>query len=182
MTDQELVQACLNGEMSAFGEIIHRYQRKIMAFTVNTLGNFEDAEDVCQEAFLKAFHNLGKYDPSRDFKNWFYTLTHRLCIDRIRKKKRLHRFVNRIKTEPECPKSVLPEDSKFSRLAKQNYLRKLTTKEKTAVMLWANESYSAEEIGSVLRCSASTARVYLYRARKKIKQEISHVHKKMQSV
>lgn len=176
MTDQELVKKTLDGDMNAFSEIVGRYQRKILAFAINTLGNKQDAEDVCQDAFVKVYHNLGKYDPRFAFKTWFYTLTNNLCIDRLRRKKTQFNFINKMKIEPEIRKKKAADNPGPSQLSKQKYLQKLTPREKTSVILWANEGCTAEEIAGILKCSASTARVYLFRARKKIKMELNHEH------
>lgn len=169
MSDQELVQACLSGDEDAYQEIMRRYSGKALALALNMLRHREDAEDVCQEAFVKAFVNLERYDPRQDFKNWFYTVLYRRCLDHMRKRKRLYGFMGKLKHEflaGEAGGGLNPD-----RRAGLNprLLQGLSPKQRIALVLWANEGYSGEEIAAVLRCSPSTARVNLYKARRKIK-------------
>ncbi len=180
MSDRELVRACLSGNEEAYRIIMERYSGKAMALALNMLRHRQDAEDVCQEVFVKAYHSLSKYDPKLDFKNWFYTVLYRRCLDQLRKRKRHTNFMVKLKNEP------LPElgrgDPRAARPVQlhPSVLQDLSPKERMALILWANESYSGEEIASVLKCSPSTARVYLYKARKKLKAMLEKENVAMQ--
>ena len=169
MSDNEIIQRCLNGEVEEFKKIVEKYSGKAMALALNVLRNREDAEDVCQEAFIKALQNLDRLDLSKDFKNWFYTLLFNRCLDFLRKKKRFYTFFNKWKLESVTVSNVgISNPFSFDHLDER--LKKLLTlKERASLFLWAQEGYSSEETAAVLRCSPSTARVHLYNARKKIK-------------
>jgi RNA polymerase sigma-70 factor (ECF subfamily) len=173
MSDSELVKNCLQGDMEAYRQIMDKYTGKAMALAINILRNREDAEDVCQEAFISAYHNLDKFDLQGSFKNWFYTMIYNRCIDKIRKNKRFFQFFARVKSsqpliqvnpEPTNPTSVCSLDKR--------YLQTLSPKERLALFLWAQDSFAGEEIAAILKCSPATARVHLYKARKKIKAVI----------
>lgn len=170
MSDSELVKNCLQGDMEAYRQIMDKYTGKAMALAINILRNREDAEDVCQEAFISAYHNLDKFDLQGSFRNWFYTMLYNSCIDKIRKKKRFFQFFARVKSsqgliqanpEPTNPYSGWSLDKR--------YLQTLSPKERLALFLWAQDSFAGEEIAAILKCSPATARVHLYKARKKIK-------------
>ena len=169
MSDRELVQACLSGSSDAYQQIMERYSGKAMAMALNMLRHREDAEDVCQEAFVKVFHNLEKYDPRQDFKNWFYTVLYRRCLDQIRKRKRFYGFMAKFRNEPDLEAALKAPDPARNVRLDPRLLEGLSPKERMTLILWANEGYTGEEIASVLRCSPSTARVNLYKARKKLK-------------
>ena len=169
MSDQELIKACLKGDKDAYREIMRRYSSKALALALNMLRQREDAEDACQEAFMKAFRNLERYDPSRDFQNWFYTLLYRRCLDHMRKRKRYVNFMGRFRYEPGAGVSPSPKNPLRGSGLPSRYLDHLSPKQRMALILWADEGCSGEEIASVLGCSPSTARVNLYKARKKIK-------------
>jgi RNA polymerase sigma-70 factor (ECF subfamily) len=181
MSDRELVEACLSGNEEAYRIIMQRYSGKAMALALNMLRHRQDAEDVCQEVFVKAYHSLDKYDPRLDFKNWFYTVLYRRCLDQMRKRKRYTNFMVKFKNEP------LPElEQGIPRPARSvqfnsNVLQDLSPKERMTLILWANEGYSGEEIASVLKCSPSTARVYLFKARKKLKAMLEKENVAMQN-
>lgn len=169
MSDNELIRNCLQGELEAYREIMDRYSHKAYALAVNVLRSREDAEDVCQDSFLKAFNNLDKFDLQGSFKNWFYTLLYRSCIDHIRKKRRFFDFLQRFKVESlPRPYQRVSNPESDGRMDVR-LLQKLSPKERLSIYLWANEGYTSKEIASVLKCSPSTARVHLFRARKRVK-------------
>jgi len=169
MNEKEVILECKQGDFEIFHKIVDMYSGKVLAVALNILKNKQEAEDACQEAFLKAFLHIDKFDIQKDFKAWIYSIVCHQCLDQIRKKKRFYNFFNKMKKETSeisNPKSVKPKqrDSLPSRL-----LDVLNPREKVALCLWANEGYTGEEIAQSMRCSASTARVHLFKARKKIK-------------
>jgi len=153
--------------MEDFRMIVEGFSAPALALAMNMLGNRDDAEDACQELFIQVYRNLGSYDPNRSFSNWIYTILYRRCLDHLRKRRRAAEMVKKISRE-----TVLstPANPGPSRSLPSVLLEQLKAKERTAIVLWANEGYTAREISEVLRCSASTARVYLFQARKKIKK------------
>ncbi len=167
MTDSELVRECLAGRQESFRALMDRYRSDAMAVAVNILANREDAEDACQEAFLKAYRGLGRFDADRSYKAWFIAVVSHHCLDLVRKRTRFRGFLGRFKHEnPAAGPPTAPGPSgglDFS------FLRPLTPKERTALYLWAQEDYSAAEIAAVLECSPATASVHLHRARTKIR-------------
>lgn len=169
MTDSELVRGCLEGDRESYRMIMERYRQSAMGVAVNILANYQDAEDTCQEAFLRAYQNLGRYDPERSFKNWFYTLLSNLCLDQIRKKKSFKSFLGRFRKEDEAAAVVLPHNPAPRECLESRFLRRLTPRERTSLYLWAQEGYSGAEIASVLGCSEKTVNVYMFRARTKIR-------------
>lgn len=170
MSDTELVKNCLQGDMEAYAQIMDRYKGKAMALAINILRNREDAEDVCQEAFISAFHNLDRFDLQGSFKNWFYTMIYHRCLDKIRKKKRFFQFFARIKSnQPLVAANPHPTNPASGHSLDKKYLQTLSPKERLALFLWAQDSFAGEEIAAILKCSPATARVHLYKARKKIK-------------
>jgi RNA polymerase sigma-70 factor (ECF subfamily) len=170
MDEQELIAGCLRGRMEDFRMIVERYTAPAMALAMNILGNRADAEDACQELFIQVYRHLKSYDKERSFKNWIYTILYRRCLDQLKKRRRSAKLVRKMGREtalmtPANPGYDHPTGSLPSALLDQ-----LKAKERTALCLWANEGHTAREIGEVLRCSAGTARVYLFQARKKIKK------------
>src|SRR3990170_7548873 len=170
MDEQELIAGCLRGNMEDFRMIVEQYTAPAMALAMNVLGNRDDAEDACQELFIQVYRNRGSYDPTRSFKNWVYTILYRPCLDHLRRRRRSAELVKKMGRETVLATPANPGHSHLHRNLPSDLLERLKAKERTALCLWANEGYSAQEISEVLRCSASTARVYLFQARKKIKK------------
>jgi len=177
MNDSQLLRECLRGETDKFKVIVEKYRGKAMALALNILGNRQDAEDACQEAFLQAFSHLNKFDFKRSFSNWLFSILYKRCLDQLRKRRRFFIFFKKAKGEEAGELS----GSQALSFSKQNplphrLLEKLSPKERSSLYLWAVEGYTGKEIAEVLRCSPSTARVHLYKARKKIKSLLEKEH------
>ena len=169
MNDSELVRICLQGEVDEFKKIVSRYRGKVMALALNILGNYEDAEDACQDSFIQAYRNLDRFDTRKSFSNWLFSILYNRCLDQLRKRSRFYNFFKRAKNDPSLHSVNQESYQSSAQPLPQSILRELSPKERTVLFLWAEEDYTSEEIASVLRCSSSTARVHLFKARKKIK-------------
>jgi RNA polymerase sigma-70 factor (ECF subfamily) len=169
MEDQVIITACLRGNGEDFKKIVDKYQGPVMAVAVNILGNREDAEDACQETFIQVFRNLEHFDARRSFRNWLYTILYHRCLDQLKKKRRFRNLAGKIKVQPSGRFAAQAYDPEEKKQLSQEILKHLSPKERTVLCLWANEGFTAVEISDVLHCTASTARVYLFNARKKVK-------------
>ena len=81
------IKQVLKGDQNAYADIVNLYQHKLYQICYRMLGNKQEAEDIAQEAFVRAYINLHSYDQKRKFSTWLYRIATNLCIDRIRKKK-----------------------------------------------------------------------------------------------
>lgn len=169
MNDKQLVHTCLQGEVDEFQKIVAKYRGKVMALAMNVLGNRQDAEDACQETFIHVYRHLDKFDMEKRFRSWLYAILFNQCRDQLRKRKRYFEFFKKAKTESlSSPRGQALDYPSHQNLPK-GALRDLTPSERATLFLWAMDGYTSEEIGSILKCSASTARVHLFKARKKVK-------------
>ena len=87
-TDEELVARSVAGDHDSFNQLIRRWERPIYALAFRVLGREDDARDVCQEAFLRAFRALPGFKGDAKFSSWLYRITLNLCRDWLRRKKR----------------------------------------------------------------------------------------------
>lgn len=83
------IKQVLKGDKDAFAEIVDLYQHRLFQVCFRMLGNRHEAEDIAQEAFVRAFINIHTFDQKRKFSTWLYRIATNLCIDRIRKKSRI---------------------------------------------------------------------------------------------
>src|ERR1700750_624873 len=97
-TDEELVARSIGGDLDSFNQLIVRWERPIYALAYRVIGREEDARDVCQEAFLRAYRGLNGFKGEAKFSSWLYRITLNLCRDWIRKQRR-------------APVSQMPEDA-----------------------------------------------------------------------
>jgi RNA polymerase sigma-70 factor (ECF subfamily) len=169
-------------DLERFELMMNEYRPPAMALALNVLGNREDAEDACQEAFVSAYHSLESHPLPSNLKGWILTILYRRCLDILRRKQRSIRLVRRVQTEiprwvPNPGSSLDNPPYPTGKLAlSESVLQALTEKERLALSLWANEDYSFQEIAGILGCSPSTARVHLFRARRKIKAFLEKGH------
>jgi len=180
MNDLEMTASARENGADGFKLLVDRYAAPAMALAMNVLGNREDAEDACQEAFIQVFRNLDHYDGRAGFQTWLFTILYRRCLDVVRKRKRASRLYDKARTEQARAAEGSPRASDPGRPLAENMLQALNPKERTALSLWANEGFTAEEIARVIHVSASTARVYLFNARKKLKAILEKDHAALQ--
>src|SRR6266498_2502300 len=103
-SDEELVTRSRGGDVDSFNQLILRWERPIYALAYRVIGREEDARDVCQEAFLRAFRALPGFKGQAKFSSWLYRITLNLCRDCIRRERR-------------TPVSQLPEDVDLAEIA-----------------------------------------------------------------
>src|SRR4029434_2281475 len=87
-TDEELVARSQGGDMDSFNQLVMRWERPIYALAYRTIGREEDARDVCQETFLRAFRALKGFKGQAKFSSWLYRIALNLCRDWIRRERR----------------------------------------------------------------------------------------------
>ena len=176
MDDNDIIAACLRGEREGFRDIVDRHQGPALAMALNILRNRQDAEDICQEAFVQAYRNLAQFDPRRGFRTWLFTILYRKCLDLLKRKRRFQGAFARVRHETPLQTPGEAARPARDRGLPEEMLGRLSPKERTALCLWANEGFTAAEIAEVLGFSASTSRVTLFNARKKIKTSLEKSH------
>ena len=169
--DEDLVRRCLNGEQAAFGFLVDKYKGAVHALARKKLRNHHDAEDVAQEAFLKAYQNLPSLkEPSR-FAGWLYVITTHECTRRIKKKTSAEKshsaLVDRSRLNSEADRGT-------NRLKRQvrDAIGALPESNQTIIHLYYFAGLSCEEIGRFIGSSANAVKMRLSRTRKQLKKEM----------
>jgi RNA polymerase sigma-70 factor, ECF subfamily len=179
MDDNELVAACLRGDKEAFRRIMDTHSGPALALAINVLGNRQDAEDACQEAFVQAYRHLAGFDGRAHFRTWLLTIVYRRCLDTLKRKRRFRVAVEKAghDASPGRGGEAASANADIARhRLPERWLKGLTSRERTALCLWADEGLTAAEIAGVLGCAASTSRVTLFNARRKIKALMENAH------
>jgi RNA polymerase sigma-70 factor (ECF subfamily) len=175
--EQKLIARAKRGNAQAFRELVEAYQERLFAFVWRMLRNHHEAEDVCQTAFVKAYESLASYSKEYAFSTWLFTIAYRLGLNTIRKKKAVSgnmdlSFVGSDETSGEESLANSEEARRLRRLI-WSAVDKLTSAQKSAVLLFYRESKSCEEIGQVLDMPAVTVKSHLHRARAKLREQLA---------
>ncbi|MCX6721255.1 MAG: RNA polymerase sigma factor [Candidatus Staskawiczbacteria bacterium] len=104
-TDQQLVAEYLRGDEKSLEVLIKKYLGQIYSFTYKRIGNTQEAEDITQETFMKAWRSLKKFDNRKEFRNWIFSIARNTCIDSLRRKKTLL-YLETIKERGENDKNL----------------------------------------------------------------------------
>ncbi len=170
-TTLEWVNAALEGDQDAFAEIVYAYQDAVYNLCYRMLGERTEAEDSAQEAFLRAYLNLNRYDPARSFKTWLLSIASNYCIDRLRRRRLQWLSLDDEPTsdhlalssdEPEPESATL--DKEHSQ-AIQALLSELSPDYRAAVVLRYWYDYSYAEIADIMDSTESAVKSRLFRAR-----------------
>jgi len=175
--EQELVARFMTGDQDAFAELVDAYQRSVYNLTYRMLGEAGEAEDAAQEAFLRAYQHIDRYDSSRPFKTWLLSIASNYCIDRLRKRRLTWLSID----EPLPPHPALsssedePEDAAMideRQVAVQAMLAELAPEYRAAVILryWYDMSY--QEIAELLDTTESAIKSRLFRARQALSDQL----------
>ncbi|MFH1884877.1 MAG: sigma-70 family RNA polymerase sigma factor [Planctomycetota bacterium] len=173
------MRRCRRGSSGAFEVFVNRYMKDAYFIALGLVGNREDAMDLSQEAFIRAYRNIKHLKPDRRFFPWFYQILKNLCISHLRKRR--YRQTSSLDGE-NCPEVAAITDY-FSPevVAGRNELKdkvwktigKLDDKHREVIILRHFQDMSYEQIAEALYCNKGTVTSRLYYARKKLEELLS---------
>jgi len=173
-SDAELVKDALQGRQSAFGELVKRYQAMAYGCAYALLGNFDDAEELCQEAFIQAYTSLGNLKEAKKFPSWLRSITRNVCISFIRQKRKLRSFEEAVrKRESPTPAEQCQRRELSSQLMEA--VNTLSERNRLLVTLFYLDGLSYKEIGDFLEVPPNTVKVTLRRARQQLKERLLQI-------
>jgi len=168
--EEKWVKEAIKGSDRAFAKLVKTYTGMIFKLTYDLTGNFEDAKDLTQETFTRAFININGFSGNSKFSTWLYKIAYNRSIDFLRKRSKIKTGLNESKFHAQEDKNKVLYTDKQEAI--ESALTNLTQNQKTAVVLYFYHGFSLKEIGEVLGCAHSTARVHLFRGLKKLKKEL----------
>jgi RNA polymerase sigma-70 factor (ECF subfamily) len=170
-TDEELVALATAGDMDSFNQLVTRWERPIYALAFRTLRREEDARDVVQEAFMRAYRGLPGFKGQAKFSSWLYRIALNLCRDWIRKERRtplvaLPEGVDPVDLADAQP---TPSESVEDLVARREMsaavslaMAELPEDQRTAILLKEYQGLTFQEIAEMLDCPLSTVKTRLY--------------------
>jgi RNA polymerase sigma-70 factor (ECF subfamily) len=179
-TDEELVARSQGGDLESFNQLIVRWERPIYALAYRVIGREEDARDVCQDTFLRAYRALPGFKGQAKFSSWLYRIALNLCRDWIRRQRR-------------APVSQMPEDVDPSELAAESEpaesiedlvarrelssiveqaMSELSEEQRTAIILKEYHGMTFQEIADLQGCPLSTVKTRLYQGLSQLRRQL----------
>jgi RNA polymerase sigma-70 factor, ECF subfamily len=175
----------LKGDQDAYGEIVELYKDKVYQISYRMLGNRHEAEDIAQEAFIRAFINIHSFNIDLKFSTWLFRIATNLCIDRIRKKKPDYYLdaevagTDGLNMYSQIPsKTNMPEKEVESLELEETIQReilKLPEKYRTVIVLKYIEELSLIEISKILNLPIGTVKTRIHRGREALRKQLRHV-------
>ena len=189
LEDRELATLAARGREPAFRELLTRYERPVFSLIYRMVRDRTLAEDLAQEAFIRAFNAIGSYKTSYKFSNWIFKIANNHTIDHLRRKKldtvsidgsphastseeaQQSRIV--IEASGETPAEYVEHRELGSQI--EVAIGELREEYRTVIMLRHIEGYAYDEIAEIMELPLGTVKTYLHRARGELKKRLSHL-------
>jgi RNA polymerase sigma-70 factor (ECF subfamily) len=187
--EMELIREAQSGSRAAFDTLVRQYEQQVLRLALHLTGSEHDAEDIYQEAFLKAYRYLGNFRFECSFYTWIYRIVTNLCLDQMRRRKTRREangvLIDHSGEEIDLLASV-SDDRSFSNPAKelerkllgeriQEALTKLTPRERMVFELKHYQGLRLRVIGEMLNTTEETAKNTLFRATKKLRIQLAEL-------
>jgi RNA polymerase sigma-70 factor (ECF subfamily) len=183
--DRILVERVQNGDVTAFDTLVRKYRERLYGIVYNLTSNREDAADLTQEAFIKAFSSINRFKGNSAFFTWLYRIGVNTALSHL-KRNRLRRFFsleqiqeegsNALVLETLAAKHKSDKGALLSELQEKlnEAMQKLSPKHRTVVVLFEIEGLSHQEIADILGCSVGTVRSRLHYAKQQLQADLKH--------
>ncbi len=171
-TDQYFIDQTLQGDTNAFGTLVERYKDMVYTIVIRIVKKHEEAEEVAQDTFIKAFESLSSYRGESKFSSWLYSIAYRKALDSFRKNKKFS-SVELVEDITEGEVSTIEDalhylESKERKQHIRECIQKLDEDEAAIITLYYYEEQSVREISALTELSESNVKVKLFRSRKKL--------------
>jgi len=170
--DQYYINKVIEGDVNAFAYLVDKYKNLVFTLVYRLLKNKEEAEEVSQDAFIKAFNSLSRFKGDSKFSTWIYRIAYNSSLDNLKKNKK---YQNDIPINNITENQIGSVEDALSRIEKQEReyvikqcLSSLPSDESFLVSLYYYEDLSIKEISEVLGLTTSNTKIKLYRSRKRL--------------
>ena len=180
-SDEELVTRSIGGDADSFNQLVLRWERPIYALAYRVIGREEDARDVCQETFLRAFRALNGFRGQAKFSSWLYRIALNLCRDWVIRRQRRTPVVQASEEidlmemaavrEPSASIEDLVARKELTRIV-ERAMAKLPEEQRTAIILKEYHGLTFQEIADLVGCPLSTVKTRLYQGLAVLRREL----------
>ena len=177
LTDTEIIKRVLHGEQVLFAQLVRRYQQYVFTLVLRFTDNREDAEEISQDIFVKAYRSLADFRGQSKFSTWLFTIVRTSCITFLRKKKLDTTSIDNERTqtilenrESSFSANVVEQKSRHAMI--NAAIRLLSPDDSQLITLFYKGEQSLEEIGRIMGYEPNTVKVKLHRARHRLKEKL----------
>jgi RNA polymerase sigma-70 factor (ECF subfamily) len=175
--DNEIINRVLQGEQAQYAELVKRYQSFVFTIALRYTPNREDAEEIAQDVFVKAYRSLADFRGESKFSTWLYTIVTTTCITFLRKKKLpIHSLDNEHIFEVADNQNSTFKANQVEQKSKvqviNDAIKLLSVDDARIITLFYQAEQSLEEIGRIIGVDPNTAKVKLHRARQRLKEKM----------
>jgi len=175
--DNHYIDRVLNGDVSAYAMLVAKHKNLVFSIALKILNNREDAEEIAQDCFLKAFQALKTFEKKSKFSTWLYRIVYNTAISKTRKKRLdlvpMDNYVIHNYTEDGVASAVDEIDPEEQKVMIERAMEKLSDDESLLITLFYKGENSIEDISNITGLSMSNVKVRLHRIRKKLHDELS---------
>lgn len=174
--DDDLMARTAEGEEEAFRQLVERWERPVHSFLARMLGSDEEAMDVCQEAFLRAFREAPRYRASGRFRSWLFRIAGNLARSRLRRRK-IIRWMRFDQSEHELPSPDagpdISRDREETRRLVRNSLERLPFRQRQAIVMRRYHDMSYQEIAGAMKTTVPAVESLLQRGMASLRKELA---------
>ena len=177
LTDTEVIRRILLGEQALYSLLVERYQQYVFTLVLRFTDNREDAEEISQDIFVKAYRSLADFRGESKFSTWLYTIVRTSCITFLRKKKldttsldNERTFLQLENKESSFNANAIEQKSRHAMV--NEAIRLLSPDDSQVITLFYKAEQSLEEIGRIMGLDPNTVKVKLHRARNRLKEKM----------
>ena len=178
-TERRWIAQAREGDEQAARGLVDAHKDRLFAFVWRILRDHHESEEICQDAFLRAFSSLESFSAEYRFSTWLFTIAYRLCLNRIRQRKPLIGDVDfaEMASQEEEASVRLAESEEARRLKGKIWdaVDRLSVQQRAAVILFYRENMSCESIAQTLGIPMATAKSHLHRARGRLRELLANV-------
>ncbi len=179
LNDNEIISNVLSGNKQAYASLVNRYQNYVFTLALRFTKNREDAEEVAQDIFIKAYRSLADFRGASKFSTWLYTIVNNTCITFLRKKRLQTDSLDRegvfeVADSQESGLRANMAEQKSRVTMVNNAINMLNPDDAEVITLFYKSEQSLEEIAGILGLETNTVKVRLHRARTRLKEKMQH--------
>ncbi len=179
--EKHLLESAKKGDIEAFEKLIEAHEKKVFNIALRMMGNYEDAMDMAQEAFIRVFKSIGSFKEQSSLSTWIYRIVTNICLDELRKRKnrKVLSIDDNIKSDDgEIKRNIVSDDltpdekverDEIKRMI-NNAINELSDEHRTAIVLRDIQGFSYKEISEIVNCPEGTVKSRISRARQALKE------------